>query len=408
MAFRSLGRNRRRSAITAAALTLSVAYVLIGLGLMSGLEEQSANNLIGLDYGHLKVLPSSYDPDLPTYDTLMVLADFPDELFEVEGIEGIAPRLKFPAILSDGLDQFSCLGYGLNLEEDRHVFDLQDAALQGRFWCEGESGIVIGKKLADIFNIAVDADSPPELTVLGRSTLGAIGALDFPVLGIIRTGYPPIDGNGVLMPISSAQRLLNSPDQVSEISVRLSNSAELQNVRGKLQKALDNAGLKVQVLTWLDQAADFLAIHRFKSMGMSIVNFFFVLLAVVGVANSILIAAFERTREVGMLRALGMNQGEIMGQFLCEGAALGLFGSLIGGVLGSAVNLYLQAHGLNLTALYGDMELGYPIKDYLYSHFSVIHLIASIVIATVLSALAAYLPARRTCRLSPSEAIRAQ
>ena len=77
MAFRSMGRNRRRSAITTAALTLSVAYVLIGFGFISGLEEQSANNLIGLDYGHLKILPSSYDPDSPTFDTLMALADSP-------------------------------------------------------------------------------------------------------------------------------------------------------------------------------------------------------------------------------------------------------------------------------------------------------------------------------------------
>ena len=406
LAFRSLGRNRRRSAITLAALTLSVAFVLIAFGFMAGLEEQSANNLIRMDYGHLKIVPADFDPASPSFDTLMALTDFPDSLIEVAGVEARAPRLKFPALLSDGLDQYPCLGYGLEKSLDAQVFDLVDFALQGRFWHEGERGMVVGSKVAKTFRIAPDSIGGAELTVLGRSTLGAIGAFDLPVLGVITTGYPLIDNGGVLLPLSLVQELLNAPGQVSEITLRLDNPDRLGSVQRQLQTALAEAGLKAKVLSWRDLGQDFLALHRVKTTGMGIAMFFYVLIAIIGVANAILISAFQRTREVGMLRALGMSPREIMRQFLSEGGFLGLVGALIGGALGTAFNLYLQEHGLNLTALYGDIELGYPIKDYLYTHFSWDYLLVTIVGAVLLSALAAYFPARRTARLTPSEALR--
>lgn len=403
LAFRSLGRNRKRSAITLIAVSLAVIFVLLSLGMMSGIERQSANNLINLDYGHLKILPESFDITAPAYDSLFVLADIPEIIFQNEDIKAYTARLKFPAIVSDGLDQFPCLGYGIDIINDPAVFELMNIPLNGRFWELEERGIVVGENIARTFGLKPITD---ELTLVGRSTLGAIDAVDLPILGIITTGYPVIDQNGVLVPIAVAQNLLNSPGEVSEISFRLKDPNTLQKTTSILRQELSGQNPPVRLFTWRDLAQDFLAIHRLKTRGMGVTVFFFILIAALGVANAILIAAFERTREVGMMRALGMKSGEIMRQFIYEGAVLGLAGAFIGGIIGTAFNLYLQEHGINLTAMYGDLDLGYPIKDYLYAHFRLLHLIATVIIATLLSALAAYLPARRTSRLSPSDALR--
>ncbi|RJP80191.1 MAG: ABC transporter permease [Candidatus Zixiibacteriota bacterium] len=415
LAFRSLGRNRKRSAITLAAVGLSVAFLFLELGFVAGLEEQSVNTLIDQDYGHLKIVPPDYDPMEPVYDSLLAVDDFPPSLLDLPGVTAAAPRLKFPSLVSDGLDQFPTLGYGLDLERDVEVFALDQTPLIGRFWAPGERGIVIGGGVAETFRLDPDsvAAGGVFLTLVGRSAAGAYGAFDLPVLGVIRTGYPPIDRSGVLAPLELAQELLAAPGLVSEITLRMESVSSgdtdrLQAAQKALQVRLSQAGLQAEVWTWRELAADYLAILNVRKVSSNIASLFFVLIAVMGVANSVLIAAFERTKEVGMLRALGMRSTEIMWQFLYEGAVLGLVGGMIGGALGGAAVLYLQQVGLNLTALYGDIELALPIKDVLYAHFRLDHLLAMIAGATLLSALAAYFPARRTAKLNPADALRAK
>lgn len=410
LAFRSLGRNRKRSAITLSAVSLSVAFLLMEFGFVAGLEQQSVNIMIDQDYGHIKVVPPGFDPMEPAYDSLLAQSDFSDSLLRLPGLVSWTPRLKFTAILSNGLDEYPCQGLGVTLSSDSAVFDLVRSPLQGRFWKPGEQGIVIGSGVARAFGIAAPSDTTL-LTLVGRSALGAYGAFDLPMLGIVNTGYPAIDRNGVILPLDLAQDLLAAPGKISEITLRLkenegANDQRLVQARMALQGSLTRARLKAEALDWRRQAADFLAILHVRKVSSHIASLFFILIAVMGVANAVLIAAFERTGEVGMLRALGMRPAEIMWQFLYEGAVLGLVGGLLGGLLGTLVVLYFQTWGINLTALYGNTELALPIKDVLYSRWRLDTLLEFIAGATLLSALAAYFPALRTSKLSPAEALR--
>jgi putative ABC transport system permease protein len=131
-----------------------------------------------------------------------------------------------------------------------------------------------------------------------------------------------------------------------------------------------------------------------------------VVLAVVGITNTILMAAFERTTEIGMMMAMGLRSSGVQRLFLAEGALTGLIGAAVGSVVGVGIIAYFAVQGIDLSAMYGDMDIGYPVKDTIYPAMSFGVVIGSWLLTGVLAALASYYPAARASRLHPVEALR--
>ena len=131
----------------------------------------------------------------------------------------------------------------------------------------------------------------------------------------------------------------------------------------------------------------------------------FIIMAVVGITNTVLMAMFERTREIGTLMAMGLRGTGIRRLFLAEGALTGLLGGAIGSAVAVALIAYFATTGIDLTALYGDMDIGYPVKGILYPAFSVASILLSWLLIGVLAALASFYPAARASRLKPVEAL---
>jgi len=160
------------------------------------------------------------------------------------------------------------------------------------------------------------------------------------------------------------------------------------------------------VLGWRDLEQDFIALARSERITHGIFVAIFVLLGVVGVANTVLLAAFERTREIGMLMALGMRGAGIRRVFVLEGALLGLVGAGVGTALSLLLIVPYATIGLDLTALYGEIDLGYPVKDRIYGALSAGALGTVWLLTALLSAVASLYPALRASRQRPAEALR--
>jgi ABC-type lipoprotein release transport system permease subunit len=151
---------------------------------------------------------------------------------------------------------------------------------------------------------------------------------------------------------------------------------------------------------------DFMALVQAKRVGQAIMLGIFMVLAVVGITNTILMAAYERTREIGMLMAVGLRGTGIRRLFLTEGAFTGLLGGAIGSVLALGLIMWLAQVGINFNALYGDIDIGYPVKDSLYPALSVAWVTLGWVLSGLLAALASLYPAARASSHRPVEALR--
>ena len=404
IAWRNLARNRKRTWITATTVALAVLLLQFTIAMFIGLERQSYENLINYQTGHAKLYAEGYFDERDEFPLDYALSDLEGLQSVVRSVPGVAastPRLTFSAQISNGVDQIPCLGIGIQVSgSDTDVFLIPQAVVDGEYLKPDEEGLLLGSGLAEMFNVSTG----DWLTVLAKTQAGAYEAIDLPITGLVGTGNPLIDQGSILLPLETARYMLDMEEAATELAIRFSVTASENRTLTSLRETIEQTA-NVEVKGWRDVEEDFLAFAQMKRMGSIIMLGIFVILAVVGIANTILMAAYERTREIGMMMALGLRGGGIRRLFLIEGALAGLVGGAIGSLCALVFILYFVVYGWDLTAMYGDMDIGYPVKDILYFDLNLGTMFVTWLLAGVLAAVASYLPAARASRQDPVEAL---
>ncbi len=404
LAYRNVMRNRRRSIITFIAIACGLGAMVIGQGVLIGIGEQSERNLMDNETAHIKVFAPGY-LDNKESEPLDYSIEDPDrivsELRKLPLVEGASERVAFPIMLNDGVNDLPCLAVGIDPESDANVFKISGAITDGNYLSGGDDGMLIGSGLAKIFEVGVG----DYLTIITRTLYDAIEARDLRIEGIVDTGNPNIDRNTVYVPIGLARDSLEMDRKATEIAIRIKNLRHISQAEKGIKGVLSENGIKADVSTWDKLAEDFLKLHRMKKSGQGIIMAIIVVITAVGIANTMLMASFERTREIGALMALGMKPRRVLLLFLLEGAIIGGIGSLVGCLIGGAVTYYWEVYGIDLSS-YGDMDLGYPVKGVFYAALTFSSLVYTFIFGVFVSIIASLYPARRASRLEPTEALR--
>jgi ABC-type lipoprotein release transport system permease subunit len=264
--------------------------------------------------------------------------------------------------------------------------------------------VVIGDKLAS--TIGIDVGS--EIVLLTQAADGSMGNDVYTVVGIFHSGLDAVDRALILMSLSSLQDLLHlEPARIHEVGIKLKDITAATTVAAALQVQLSKT-LPVRVMAWPELAPELANYVQFNH-GITVVLFFiFFLLAVIGVMNTMLMAVFERMRELGMLMALGMRPVQVIVLILTEAAGLAVASLVVGGALGVPVLWYLQEHGLDLGGATGGVislagvvvgHLWYGRQDFPAYGQAALGLAATALVS-------ALYPAWRAAHYRPTEAIR--
>ncbi len=405
LAWRNLARNRRRTLITAVTVSFAVMLLQLAVSVLEGFEQQAFDNLIHYQTAHAKLFADGYfeeREDFPLDISLSQLRELESTVENVRGVAATTPRLVFSAQVSDGVDQIPCMATGIQVGgSDSDVFRIREAITSGRYLEPGEEAILMGGGLAEMFG----AELNEWFTVLAKTKEGAYEALDLPIVGFVGTGNPVIDQGTILLPLETARSMLDMEESATEMSIRF---AQGTSESATLRRLADTVGSRsgVEIRGWKEIEEDFMALVRTKRIGQTILLSIFVLLAVVGVANTVLMATFERTREIGTVMALGLRASGIRRLFLMEGALTGFFGGGIGTALGLVFVGILAAKGLDIGAMYGDADIGYPVMDIVYIPIQAGTFVWTWLLTIFLAAIAALYPAIRAGRQQPVEALR--
>ena len=404
IAFRNILRNKRRTAITLAAIVLGLSLILIGQGMMDGLQLQSERNLIDFSLGHMKLFPPEYQVG-ELLDLEYAIGESQGIIDHLNGkswVEAALGQVVFEAGISNGFDYHPVIGVGIDPELAEQGIMLKDALVAGKFLENSSGTIMLGSNLAETMGLEVGS----VLTLDTRTVEGMRDALDFTVVGLIRTGNPQVDRMSAYVSLDQVQEMLNMPDQVTEILVRLRQGRSQEAAMADISGWLSATGRLLKVLSWKELSKDFLALHKMKKSGFGVMMALVVFLTAVGIANTVLMATFERVPEIGTMRALGMLGAKIRWMFIFEGMMLGIVGGVVAVVLGGAVNAYLQVHGMDLTAMYGDADIGYPIKDMFYSDLNLASCLSVFVLGILMAVVASFFPAWRAGKQPVTDAFR--
>jgi ABC-type lipoprotein release transport system permease subunit len=410
LAWRNLWRNRRRTFITMAAIAFGYAMLLFVACLMAGLRWQMIQNGTCLVMSQIQIHAPGYYPNRSLQKTLggrkgtdvsALLASISRD----RRVSSVAPRVYGYALLSAAHRSAGVELMGVVPDQEPKITTLNTQIAKGTYLtARVPKGVVIGDKLASTIGIELNS----EIVLLTQAADGSMGNDVYTVVGILHTGLDSVDRGLVLMTLSSLQDLLHlAPARIHEVGIKLNHITAASSVAAALEVRLGKS-LPVRVMAWPELAPELANYVQFNH-GVTVVLFFiFFLVAVIGVMNTMLMAVYERTREFGMLMAVGMRPAQVIGLILTEAAGLGVASLVVGATLGVPLLWYLQVHGLDLGGATGGVvsvagvvvgHLWYGRQDYPAYSQAALGLAATALVS-------ALYPAWRAAQLRPTEAMR--
>ncbi len=399
LAWRNLRRNRRRTALTSSALCFGLIILVLSIATLDGTDQQSINNLVKYDVAHVKAFAPGYlDEELPNLENTIANADSILNILSSENqVMAACARLEMSGVaIYRGEETFTRI-IGLDPEIDRTVFETLAAVTEGESLSDNTPLALIGDRMSKDMGAGVG----DHITLLMRSAPGAINTRTLLVTGILSTGHPKVDQFAVYIPLKVARELALLPGGATEIAVRTDGLENSQQVSVQLAQIMPAQDWR----DWKYLARDFMQFARMKRTGQSIIISIFVIMAAVGIANTMVIAIHERIREIGTLRAMGFRPNQVGRIFIFEGLLIGAIAGSIALIIGASIVSYLSVHGISL-ARYEDMDIGYPVRDAIYPVLSFGTLFFAFAFGIIVSVVASWSSARRAARGEVVKALR--
>ncbi|NIA23348.1 MAG: FtsX-like permease family protein [Proteobacteria bacterium] len=394
LALKNVFRARTRTLITVFAYAIGIGMYILLDGLLAGVYKDSVKNIVQKDIGNVKIFSRGCDinrivPDPGNYFGENVYGQVS------ERYKYSVPELQFLTGIVSGEQQYAGVVRGVDSKSANTVFNYK-ADIKVGSWLDSlpDDEVVMGELLAKILGLNVGDN----FTVVYRNRDGNYDAYDFTIGGLIYTGNPNVDRIDIFMKLKKAQQMMGAEGLLSDIALRTNDKSAVE----KLNRDLEG---KVIAYSWEDLSQDFLNINKTKKISSMVLIMMVVVVAVIGIFNTILLGMFERQREIGTLKAFGMEEREINLLFITEGGIIGLLGSIIGIVTGIILNIPFVTIGINLKT-FENMDIGYPVEAVFKSTWNPGSMIFALIFGVIVAILASYYPAKRAAKLNPVETLR--
>ena len=400
MAWRNLWRNWRRTSIALVAMVLGLILLLFFDGMIKGSDQAIYGNAVRLYGGNIQVHAAGFRAKanrLPLYP--LIDADTIVQTVRAQPqVVAAAQRINTGGLIRsrEGAFPVSITAIEPTIEAP---YSIQAANVTaGRFLLEGEGdAILIGKGLADLLQVSAGE----RVTLLGHSKHEAMRQRTMTIVGIYDLKMPELEKRMVFMTLPEAQTLYNLRDQSTEIAISLQNV----NQEGATIAALQAALPDYEIDSWSTLRPEIRETLQTKLAFTSFFGIFVILIASIGILNLQLMAVFERTREMGVLAALGMKGRQVIGLFLLEGTLIGVLGAVIGGLLGGLLMGLLSQIGIDFSFSAGLGEITALMGDRLYPTVTIGDIISRGLIVIFIAALASLYPAWQAARKEPADAL---
>lgn len=343
LAWRNLWRHRRRSFLNMALLAISAVIIIFLVSMNEGVYDKILKNSIDLSVGEIQLEMPKFEEDPVIENFIFNATHFENKLKNIKEIKAFTPRIETYGLLS-AKNTLGGAIVGIDPDREKTVSVLADKISKGHFLKQGDDqGVILGETLAQ--NLGVELGE--ELVVLTQDYYGQTSAARFTVRGLLSSGSLEVDNYQIFVNLKSLQNLLSLEDSVSKGVIRLKDGVNITRV----QKELSDLMSPVIVKNWREKLKSILELMQMDAAQAKIITFIFGVVIFFGLLNTSLMNVLERTREIGVLKAVGTSPGHVVLQYFLETMILAVAGIGLGLVLGALLIIYFGFFPITISGM---------------------------------------------------------
>ena len=400
LAWRNIWRHRRRTVIIVLAMGLSLGLMMMYDGLIDGFNQAIAGNAVRVLGGNIQVHAAGYrekvdsNPLLPLADDSAIV----QAALAQPDVIAAGRRIQTGGLISNREGAFPLNIIGIEPEAEAKVSLIAEHIADGRYVeVTDEDSVLIGMGLAEALSIKVG----DRITVVASDIHKQNRQRTMTVIGIYDIGIPSMEKGAAYISLGEAQSIINLNGQSTEVQITLKKVGTEATVVSALSAALPG----YEVESWDKNYPDLANAVNTKGAVMDIFSVIIVMIAGIGILNLLLMAIYERTREIGLLGAMGLKPRQIATIFILEGTLIGVVGVVAGVIMGLVTNASLGQVGMDYSQFAGVADYMALISGRVYPTLGLSKIVARGSVVLIIAMLAALVPALIAARREPSQAL---
>lgn len=401
LAWRNIWRHRRRTVIIIVAMGLALAMMMMYDGLMDGFNNAIYGNAIRVLGGNIQVRAEGYREKVDSNP----LIPLPNDEAVIQAalahpdVTAAFRRIQTGGLLSNREGAFPLSIIGIEPEAEEPVSLIAENVMDGGRWLAAtdEDAILVGRGLAEVMDIKVG----DRVTMVGSDSHKQNRQRTMTVVGIYDLGMPSLEKQTIYISLAEAQSLFDLRGQSTEVQINLNNLGGEDAVVSDLIPSLPG----YEVASWAENYPELSTAITSKNFVMDIFSVIIQVIAGIGVLNLLLMAVFERTREIGLLGAMGLKPRQIATLFILEGTMIGVVGVIAGIILGIAFNSSFAQVGFDYSSFAGVADYMALISGRVYPSLGLGKIVPRAVTVLIITTLAAWIPAREASHREPAQAL---
>jgi ABC-type lipoprotein release transport system permease subunit len=399
LAWRNIWRNKRRSLIAMASVLFAVVIALAMRSMQLGSYRHMIRNTVGFQTGYAQIHGQDYWDSRSINDSFALTDSLVRQTGRIRHITMTTPRLETFTLVSSGEITDGAMVTGIApVEEDRFT-GLKSRLVRGRYLEPRDSGILLAKGLAEHLQVSVE----DTVVLLGQGYHGITAAGKYPVAGLLEYPMPELNNRLAYLSLSESQRLIGAPGRATALAIMIDRQDRLEPVMAELE---DRFGQKYEVMSWEQMLPEVVqSIEADNASGLIMLLIIYMVIGF-GILGTVLMMTMERTREFGMMVAIGMKRGRLRLVAILESLMLTFVGVLTGVLLGVPVLLYLHDHPIQLRGQLREMMVSYGWDPVLPFSLDPMIFVWQALIVLIIALAAATYPVWRISRVDPVEALR--
>ncbi len=417
IAWRNVRRYGKRTALTIVAMTFGIG-IYIGMdSIYKGMNKAGLENIINLTDSFIRISTDKYESErssLPLDYGFQDIEKIEEFIKSNNGVEAVTVRTRFLGQLSDGRNSMPIIGTVIDPVGDPKVFTIPEY-IEGKWFSDetsvsGESNsyqneIILGKNLAEEFGIGAGE----RITLSARTKYDTHNADDFLIIGVVNSPEFSINTGGVFISFREGEEFLDLGGLTTELAVRMTKRINLKDSMKDskiVAAAIEKSFPALFAQSFEDVGRQFLEISKIDSKATGIIIFTILLIAGVGIANTVLMSVYSRVREIGVLRAFGLRRKDISKLFLIEGSIIGTIGSIAGVILGIGIDIYLIFVGVSVEKMMSSIDLtGLYMGGTMYGEWNIEKIIIGAIFGFIVAVFASSFPAKKAAKMEVANAL---